>query len=134
MGVNDSSNIPKNEINAHIDILKKNDGGDSFLKIMKSFDDSEEFRSLCFKAVQQVPYPVQAIWGVDDPFLNFKEKVEEIKKAVGLSKVHELSSRHFLLEEKPMEIVEKLRRLFCFIKIQWSALVKNSRLNLLLQV
>jgi hypothetical protein len=40
MEVNDSSNIPKNEINAHMDILKKNDGEDTFLKIMKSFDDS----------------------------------------------------------------------------------------------
>jgi hypothetical protein len=75
---------------------------------------------LCYKAVKQVPYPVQAIWGVDDPFLKFKEKEEEIKKSAGLSKVHELSSYHFLQEEKPMEIVEKLRRLFCFIKIQWS--------------
>jgi len=116
MGVNDSSGIPKNEINAHIDILKKKDGGDAFLKIMKSFDDSEEFRSLCYKAVQHVPYPVQAIWGVDDPFLTLKEKGEEIKKAAGLSKVHELSSRHFLQEEKPMEIVEKVEEIILLSK------------------
>lgn len=116
MGVNDSSNIPKNEINAHIDILKKNDGGDAFLKIMKSFDDSEAFRSLCYKAVQQVPYPVQAIWGADDPFLTLKEKGAEIKKAAGLSKVHELSSRHFLQEEKPLEIVEKIEEIILLSK------------------
>lgn len=108
MGVNDSSNIPTNEINAHIDILKMKDGGDAFLKIMKSFEDSEEFRTLCYKAVQHVPYPVQAIWGVDDPFLTLKEKGAEIKKAAGLLEIHELSSRHFLQEEKPLEIVKKL--------------------------
>ncbi|SHG51204.1 Pimeloyl-ACP methyl ester carboxylesterase [Salegentibacter echinorum] len=111
MGVNDSSGIPKNEINAHIDILKQNDGGDAYLKMMKNFDDSEEFRSLCYKAVQDVPYPVQAVWGADDPFLTLKEKGEEIKKIAGLSKIHELSSRHFLQEEKPMEIVEKLEEI-----------------------
>ncbi|MGJ8591724.1 MAG: alpha/beta fold hydrolase [Aquaticitalea sp.] len=111
MGVNDSAKIPKNEINAHIDILKMNDDGDAFLKIMKSFDDSEEFRNLCYRAVQNVPYPVQAIWGADDPFLTLKEKGEEIKKAAGLSIIHELSSRHFLQEEKPMEIVEKIEEI-----------------------
>jgi hypothetical protein len=111
MGVNDSSGIPKNEINAHLDILKRDDGGDAFLKLMRNFDDSEEFRSLCYKAVQEVPYPVQAVWGADDPFLTLDHHAQEIKKVAGLSKIHELSSRHFLQEEKPMEIVEKLEEI-----------------------
>ncbi|CAM4144541.1 alpha/beta fold hydrolase [Gillisia hiemivivida] len=111
MGVNDSSGIPKNEINAHLDILKRDDGGDAFLKLMRNFDDSEEFRSLCYKAVQEVPYPVQAVWGADDPFLTLDHHAQEIKKVAGLAKIHELSSRHFLQEEKPMEIVEKLEEI-----------------------
>ena len=108
MGVNDSSGIPKNEINAHIDILKRDDGGDAYLEIMRSFEDSEEFRSLCYKAVQDVPYPVQAIWGADDPFLTLEKLGQEIKEAARLPKIHQLSSKHFLQEEKPMEIVEKV--------------------------
>ncbi|WP_034924761.1 alpha/beta fold hydrolase [Gillisia sp. CAL575] len=108
MGVNDNSKIPKNEINAHIDILKLKDGGDAFLKLMRNFDDTEEFRKLCYKAVQDVKFPVQAVWGVDDPFLTLKEYGQEIKQVAGLSEVHELSSRHFLQEEKSMEIVDKL--------------------------
>ncbi|MCM4155730.1 alpha/beta hydrolase [Gramella sp. AN32] len=111
MGVNDSSKIPKDEINAHIDILKREDGGDAYLKIMRNFDDSEAFRSLCYKAVQEVPYPVQAVWGANDPFLTLDKYGEEIKKAAGLQKIHEISSRHFLQEEKPMEIVEKLEEI-----------------------
>lgn len=111
MGVNDSSGIPKNEINAHIDILKREDGGDAFLKLMRNFDDSKEFRSLCYKAVQGVPYPVQAVWGADDPFLTLEQHGQEIKQVAGLPKIHELSSRHFLQEEKPMEIVEKLEEI-----------------------
>lgn len=54
MGVNDISKIPEDEISAYIDIVKLKDGGDAFLKIMKSFDNSEEFRELCYKAVQNV--------------------------------------------------------------------------------
>jgi pimeloyl-ACP methyl ester carboxylesterase len=111
MGVNDSSGIPKNEINAHLDILKRDDGGDAFLKLMRNFDDSKEFRSLCYKAVQGVPYPVQAVWGADDPFLTLDEHGKEIKQVAGLQKIHELSSRHFLQEEKPLEIVEKIEEI-----------------------
>ncbi|MBZ9730866.1 alpha/beta hydrolase [Salegentibacter sp. JZCK2] len=111
MGVNDSSEIPKNEIYAYIDILKRGDGGDAFLKLMKNFDDSEEFRSLCYRAVQNVPYPVQAVWGADDPFLTLDHHGQEIKKVAGLSEIHQLSSRHFLQEEKPMEIVAKLEEI-----------------------
>tara|TARA_R100000935_G_C2837337_1_gene168903 strand:+ start:1970 stop:2866 length:897 start_codon:yes stop_codon:yes gene_type:complete len=108
MGVNNSSAIPRNEINSHVDLLKREDGGDAFLKIMKSFNDSEEFRSLCLKAVQNVSYPIQAIWGADDPFLTIDGLGQEIKEAAGLPKIHKLSSKHFLQEEKPVEIVEKV--------------------------
>ncbi|WP_339653993.1 alpha/beta fold hydrolase [uncultured Salegentibacter sp.] len=111
MGVNDSSGIPKNEINAHIDILKREDGGDAYLKIMRSFNDSEEFRSLCYRAVQNVPYPIQAVWGADDPFLTLDHHGKEIKEVAGLSEIHQLSSRHFLQEEKPMEIVDKVEEI-----------------------
>ncbi|PKD19664.1 haloalkane dehalogenase [Salegentibacter salinarum] len=111
MGVNDSSAIPENEINAYVDILKRSDGGDAFLKIMRSFDNSEEFRSLCYKAVQNVPYPIQAVWGADDPFLTLDHHGQEIKEAAGLSNIHQLSSRHFLQEEKPMKIVAKLEEI-----------------------
>ena len=111
MGVNDSSKIPTDEINAHVDILKQEDGGDAYLKIMRSFEDSEEFRNLCYKAVQEVPYPIQAVWGADDPFLTIDEFGQEIKKAAGLQKIHKVNSRHFLQEEKPMEIVEKLEEI-----------------------
>jgi surfactin synthase thioesterase subunit len=61
--------------------------------------------------VQGVPYPVQAVWGADDPFLTLDEHGKEIKQVAGLQKIHELSSRHFLQEEKPMEIVEKIEEI-----------------------
>lgn len=111
MGVNDSSGIPKEEIHAYIDILKREDGGKAYLKLMRNFDDSEEFRRLCYKAVQNVPYPVQAIWGADDPFLTLDRYGREIKEVAGLPEIHKLNSRHFLQEEKPDEIVAKLEEI-----------------------
>lgn len=50
--------VSRAEINAYVDLLKREDSGKAFLKIMRNFDKSPEFRELCYSAVQQVPYPV----------------------------------------------------------------------------
>lgn len=106
MGVNDTEKIPGEEIKAYIDLLKREDNGKAFLKIMRNFEASPEFKDTCYKALQQVPYPVQAIWGKDDPALNYDHFGEEIKKVANLQKVHLLPSRHFLQEEVFEEIAE----------------------------
>lgn len=111
MGVVDSSDIPKEEIFAYVDLLKRNDQGKAYLKLMRNFDDSQEFRDLCYQAVQQVPYPVQAIWGADDPFLTLERYGQEIKEIAGLDAIHQLNSRHFLQEEKPKEIADLIQEI-----------------------
>lgn len=109
MGVNQTSDIPKEEIYAYVDLLKREDGGNAYLKLMRNFDHSPEFRDKCYRAVQNVPYPVQAIWGENDPFLTIDRYGEEIKEIAGLKEIQRVDSRHFLQEEKPVEIAEKIR-------------------------
>ncbi|MFD2512479.1 alpha/beta fold hydrolase [Pontibacter locisalis] len=104
MGVNNADALPKEETYAYVDLLKRDDGGKAFLKIMRNFQKSEEFKRLCYQAVEGVNYPVQAIWGADDPALDYEHFGNEIKQAANLSTVHKLDSRHFLQEEKPEEI------------------------------
>jgi len=106
MGVNNAGLIPKEEQEAYVDLLKKEDNGRAFLRIMRSFPDTEEDREICYKAVKQVPYPVQAIWGKDDPALTYERYGEEIKKVAGLKEVTLLPSKHFLQEEVYEEIAE----------------------------
>ncbi len=106
MGVNDPDKIPDEEIKAYVDLLKREDDGKAFLKIMRNFEDSPEFRDTCYRALQQVPYPIQAIWGKDDPALKLDEYGAEIKKVANLREVHALPSRHFLQEEVSEEIAD----------------------------
>lgn len=106
MGVNDSGNIPSEEIKAYVDLLKREDDGKAFLKIMRNFPNSEEFRETCYRAVNDVDYPVQAIWGKDDPALTVERYGNEIKEEAGLDKISLLPSRHFLQEEMFDEIAE----------------------------
>lgn len=100
MGVSNADGIPKEEIDAYVDLLKRDDGGNAFLKIMRNFDHSIAFRELCHRAVQGVPYPVQAIWGAEDPALDYERYGEEIKAVAGLTQVHQLPAKHFLQEEQ----------------------------------
>jgi pimeloyl-ACP methyl ester carboxylesterase len=111
MGVSDTSRIPKEEIYAYVDLLKREDGGKAFLKIMRNFANSEAFRELCLRAVQDVPYPVQAIWGAEDPGLDFDRYGREIKEAASLKEVHKLPARHFLQEEQWEAIAERIARI-----------------------
>ena len=108
MGVNSNEGIPSEEINAYVDRLKREDDGKAFLKIMRNFSDSEEFRKLCYKAVQNVDYPVQAIWGADDPALTLDRYGSEIKEVGRLKEITELPSRHFLQEEVWLSIADKI--------------------------
>jgi pimeloyl-ACP methyl ester carboxylesterase len=108
MGVVNASRISTSEINAYVELLKREDNGKAFLKIMRNFDHSKEFRDLCYKAVQTKEYPVQAIWGAKDPALQLETYGEEIKKVAGLKEVHTLRSRHFLQEEAWLGIADKV--------------------------
>ncbi|MCC8360315.1 alpha/beta fold hydrolase [Salinimicrobium sediminilitoris] len=108
MGVINSSRISLSEINAYVDLLKREDHGKAFLKLMRNFDSSEGFRDLCYKAVQSKEYPVQAIWGANDPSLQLETYGKEIKEVAGLKEIHTLRSRHFLQEEAWLGIADKV--------------------------
>lgn len=100
LGAANTDRIPDEEVDAYVDLLKREDGGKAFLKIMRNFEDSIRFRELCHQAVQHVPYPVQAIWGADDPALDYEHYGDEIKQVADLVEVHKLPAKHFLQEDQ----------------------------------
>lgn len=103
-GVSDAAEIPTPEMEAYIDLLKRKDGGKAFLKIMRNFENSPAFRDICYQAVQNTSYPVQAIWGADDPGLTYERYGQEIKRIANLAQIHQLPAKHLLPEDKWQEI------------------------------
>jgi pimeloyl-ACP methyl ester carboxylesterase len=108
--VADASHIPKEEIYAYVDLLKREDGGKAFLKIMRHFDYSEEFKRLCYQAVHHVPYPIQAIWGAQDPGLTFERYGKEIEQIVGVQ-AQKLPAKHLLQEDQWQAIASSIAAL-----------------------
>ena len=108
MCVADTDAVSKEEMNAYVDLLKLNDRGFAFLKIMRNFTQTDAFRDRCYRAVQDVPYPVQAIWGDRDPGLTYDHYGEEIKRVAGLTEVYRVPAKHFLQEEQAPEIARRI--------------------------
>jgi haloalkane dehalogenase len=51
-----------------------------------------------------VPYPVQIVWGVDDPILSLRRYGMAAREAAGLPMIRALPGKHFLQEDMAPEI------------------------------
>src|SRR5215208_2081400 len=63
LGVKDRRASSPAELMAYVDLLKREDGGEAFLKIMRGFERTRTKRDLYLSTVRDVPYPVQVLWG-----------------------------------------------------------------------
>ncbi len=110
-GVENTNHVPDEEINAYIDLLKREDNGKAFLKIMRNFEQTPEFNRQCYSAIHNATYPIQLIWGAHDPFLDFDTYGQQFLEAAPRAQVYKVNSRHFLQEEYPEFIAEKINEL-----------------------
>jgi haloalkane dehalogenase len=98
-GVKDRS-VPAGELAAYVDLLKLADRGKAFLQIMRGFELTTQKRRLYESVVRDVPYPVQVIWGADDPALRLAVHGAQAARAVGVDHVHTVPAKHFLPEDQ----------------------------------
>ncbi|WP_236994921.1 alpha/beta hydrolase [Christiangramia fulva] len=111
IGVLSSRQISNEEIAVYVDLLKRKDKGNAFLKFMRNYDDSANFRNSCIPAIQNTPYPVQLIWGAKDPALKAEKYIPEFQKFGSVDKTIKLPSRHLLQEEVYNEIARSIYEL-----------------------
>lgn len=103
--------ISKEEMDAYIHLLKREDDGKAFLKIMRSFEQTKAFTEACYRAWKNPAYPVQLIWGDKDPLLPWEEKGREFEVARPGVPVTMVESKHFLQEEAYETIAAKVTEL-----------------------
>ena len=107
-GVLDRSAVPREEVGAHFDLLKRADGGRAFLRIMRGFELTAAKARLYRSALRDVPYPVQIVWGADDPALRLEVHGEQARRAAGLEEIHTVPAKHFLQEDQAPAIAERV--------------------------
>ena len=109
--IGDRSAVANEELDAYVDLLKRGDGGRAFLKIMRGFERTHEKQELYERVLGDDRYPVQVVWGVDDPALPLAEQGEAARRAAGLDAIHELPAKHFLQEDQAPAIAERVAEL-----------------------
>jgi pimeloyl-ACP methyl ester carboxylesterase len=110
-GVMNGDVISHDEMAAYIHLLKREDGGKAFLKIMRSFEQTKEFTKGCYAAFKNPAYPVQLIWGEKDPFLSYEQYGKQFEAARPGIPVTKVRSKHFLQEEQYDIIADKVKGL-----------------------
>jgi pimeloyl-ACP methyl ester carboxylesterase len=106
LGIEDMTAISAAELNAYVGLLKRDDGGRAFLKIMRDFETTPEKQALYRSTLTDVPYPVQVVWGERDPALKVDTYGEAAREAAGLKAIHRLPAKHFLQEDQAESIAE----------------------------
>jgi pimeloyl-ACP methyl ester carboxylesterase len=110
-GIKDRGSMTADEIGAYVDLLKRHDRGRAFLKIMSGFERTPEKTRLYEGAVRDCPYPVQVVWGVDDPALKYSVQGQQARRITGVSEVYTVPGKHFLQEDQAPAIAERVAAL-----------------------
>jgi haloalkane dehalogenase len=99
-GVSDRSATPREEVYAYFDLLKREDGGRAFLKIMRGFELTEEKQRLLWDglAPERRAFPAQVVWGAEDPALGEKRRLA-VQRVLGTDDPILLPAKHFLQED-----------------------------------
>lgn len=98
-GIEDRKAVPREDLMAYVPLLKGDDHGRAFLKIMRGFERTAIKERLYTEALQAADYPVRIVWGAKDPAIRVEGEAKRISKTLGGLPVHELPGRHFLQED-----------------------------------
>ena len=98
---------------AHLDLLKRDDGGRAFLKIMRGFERTREKRDLYVGALNGFGGRAQVVWGGRDTALPLDPLAHHVVSALGDgTPLHVLpNAKHFPQEDHPGELADLIAAL-----------------------
>jgi haloalkane dehalogenase len=104
-GIADPTATTNAEIDAYLTLLKREDGGRAFLKIMRGFELTPEKQRFYDDGLAARPaYPTQVVWGELDRMLG-ADRRHAVEKALATSSTTLVPGRHFLQEEQAPAVV-----------------------------
>jgi pimeloyl-ACP methyl ester carboxylesterase len=112
-GVANMAATSRGELDAYLDLMRGEDRGRSFLRIMRSTERTPAKQALYRSTVIDVPYRVQVVWAADDPALKVRRYGEQARRATGLSKIELIPGKHFPQEDEPAAMADHVARIAC---------------------
>ncbi|HEY7934325.1 MAG TPA: alpha/beta hydrolase [Solirubrobacteraceae bacterium] len=110
-GIGDSTSVSKSELGAYLELMRGDDRGRAFLKIMRATERTPEKEALYLSTVRDVPYPVQVVWAANDPALKLSLYGERARVATGLKDIQTIPGKHFPQEDQAPAIADYVARI-----------------------
>jgi pimeloyl-ACP methyl ester carboxylesterase len=110
-GIKDADATSNAELGAYLALMKGDDRGWSFLRIMRSTERTPEKQELYRAVVGSDRYPVQVVWAQDDPALKARVYGEQARRAAGLRRIELIPGKHFPQEDQPGAMAEHIARI-----------------------
>ena len=106
-GIADRSRVPLPQVLAYYDLLKREDGGRAFLRIMRGFELSEDKQRFLWEGLARHPYPVRIVWGERDPALGL-DQMRIAQTALGVEDAILLPAKHFPQEDQAPAVAQAI--------------------------
>ena len=107
-GVADRRAVPRHEIYAHYELLKRTDGGRAFLRIMRGFELTEEKQRFLWEGLtKRPPYPARIVWGERDPALGL-DQMRVVQRVLRVDDPILLPAKHYLQEDQPVAVAQSI--------------------------
>jgi haloalkane dehalogenase len=110
IGIRNRAAVPAEEVDAYRELVLREDNGRAYLRIMRNLertaDKAHRYKRVVDTRTQ--PYPVQIVWGADDPILSLQKHGWKAREATGLGTVTTLPGKHFLQEDMAPEIATEI--------------------------
>jgi pimeloyl-ACP methyl ester carboxylesterase len=110
-GIQDAGATPNAELDAYVDLLRCDDGGRAFLRIMRGFERTAAKQRLYEGVLRDGRYPVRIVWGANDPALKLAVHGEQARRAAGLDQIHTVPGKHILQEDQAPAVAEHIAQL-----------------------
>jgi haloalkane dehalogenase len=106
-GVVDRGAVPRHEVYAHYELLKRTDGGRAFLRIMRGFELTLEKQRFLWEGMAERPYPARIVWGERDPALGL-DQMRVVQRILGIDDPILLPAKHFIQEDQPTALAHAI--------------------------
>lgn len=105
-GLHRQDAVTDDEIAVHLELLKRDDGGRAFLRMMRSFTADQATEDRFRAALDAFTGPTAVVWGEHDPALTLDRHGAEARRAVDPDVWRTVPGRHFLQEDNADAIAD----------------------------
>ncbi|MBJ7459394.1 MAG: alpha/beta fold hydrolase [Thermoleophilaceae bacterium] len=108
VGVKNPHAFKATDVGVYARQLKLDDGGKAFLKIMRGFETTAEKQRRYVELLRGADFPIEIVWGKDDPALSLGRFGADARRLMPGANFTAVSGRHFLQEEQPEAIAQRI--------------------------